>query len=77
MGNNLKTIMQARRLTGLRLGELAGVSGTTITRIANGEVEPGLRTAQQIAMALGLSVNEVFPYVAAGPRPTPADPDAA
>jgi phage repressor protein C with HTH and peptisase S24 domain len=72
---NLRRLMEEKELSQLKLGEVASVGQSTISRILAGEDSPTSRTLAKLAGALGVTVNEFFRDVVAadqGPRHYPA-----
>ena len=60
IGNNIKNI-GLRKNSQDRLSKLADVSYLTINKIESGAIKsPGVETAQKIAHALGLSIDDLM-----------------
>jgi putative transcriptional regulator len=60
IGSNLRDVRQSRSLTQAQLAELVGVSRQTINYIEQGTYCPSTRLALQLAMALEVSVEDLF-----------------
>lgn len=63
-------ILQARiqkNLSQTQLSQRAGMAGSYLSRIENRKIEPGPRTLQRIADALGIPLSELFREGAAAP----------
>jgi transcriptional regulator with XRE-family HTH domain len=61
MGLRLREWRERRGLSLRQLGERAGVSYVTISRIENGEMSPTVAMLEKLAGALGISVRDFFP----------------
>ena len=61
LGNNIKRIRIARRLTQKQLGELCGINEAQLRRYELGgkNSKPKIETLQKIANALNISVDQV------------------
>ena len=68
LGNNIKRIRIARRLTQKQLGELCGINEAQIRRYELGgkNSKPKIETLQKIANALNVSLDELDPTIAIG-----------
>jgi transcriptional regulator with XRE-family HTH domain len=78
MTNQLREIVRKRELTPYRLGKLAGVDPSIISRFLSGERDPSAATIDRLFAALGLRVAELAhrtrrasgrPEADASPRP--------
>lgn len=58
--NNIKHFRALKGLSQLDLAESAGIRQTTLSRIENGKVEPGLGSVEKIAKGLDISLSELF-----------------
>jgi transcriptional regulator with XRE-family HTH domain len=61
MGLLLRAWRERRGYSLHALAERAGVSYVTITRIENDRMSPTVALLEKLAMALGISVRELFP----------------
>lgn len=59
LGKRLRELREAKELTLVALGELAGMGYQEIARIERGEREPTWTTALRLADALGVSLDEL------------------
>jgi Plasmid maintenance system antidote protein len=60
--NRLEQIMRKRGLTQKDLQERTGIPQSDISKIINDRKDIYLKTAQKIAVALGLRVDDIWPY---------------
>lgn len=60
--NRLEEIMHRRKMTQRDLHELTGISQNDISKIINDRKDIYLKTAQRIARALELRVDDIWPY---------------
>lgn len=61
IGNNIKKYRLEKKISQDRLSKLADVSYLTINKIESGAIKsPGVETAQKIAHALGLSIDDLM-----------------
>lgn len=61
IGLRLKQLREARGLTQEKLGALADVTGGYISQIERGEkVNPGIKTLEKLAKALGVSIHDLL-----------------
>lgn len=60
VGANVRRVREERGWSGHRLARRAGVSATTVSRIERGELSPTLRTLEQLAGAMDVSVASFF-----------------
>lgn len=58
----IKELRAARSMDQAQLAELVGVRRETIGRLENGQYNPSLKLAMDIAKVFGLSVEEVFTF---------------
>jgi len=59
--NRIKELRTAQGLTSERVSLKAGCSVTYVNKLERGLRNPGLALARRIAVALGVSLDEVFP----------------
>jgi molybdate-binding protein/transcriptional regulator with XRE-family HTH domain len=59
-GANLRLARQARGFSQQQLASMAGVSRQAVSAVESGHSDPSLRVALALALALGLSVEELF-----------------
>ncbi len=60
LGNHVRDVRRARRLTQAQLAAAVGVSRQTIVSIEGGDYAPSVLLALRIAAALGDSVDHLF-----------------
>ncbi|WP_142414423.1 helix-turn-helix domain-containing protein [Hathewaya massiliensis] len=60
IGENIKTLRKANKMSIRDLVEISGVGKSTISDIENDKVSPTAATLQKIATALNVSVNDLF-----------------
>lgn len=58
----IKELRVARGMDQAQLAELVGVRRETIGRLENGQYNPSLKLAMDIAKVFGLSVEEIFSF---------------
>ena len=58
----IKELRVARGMDQAQLAELVGVRRETIGRLENGQYNPSLKLAMDIAKVFGLTVEEVFTF---------------
>lgn len=58
----IKELRAARGMDQAQLAELVGVRRETIGRLENGQYNPSLKLAMDIAKVFGLTVEEVFTF---------------
>lgn len=58
----IKELRAARSMDQTQLAELVGVRRETIGRLENGQYNPSLKLATDIAKVFGLTVEEVFTF---------------
>ena len=58
----IKELRAARSMDQARLAELVGVRRETIGRLENGQYNPSLKLAMDIAKVFGLTVEEIFSF---------------
>lgn len=58
----IKELRAARGMDQAQLAELVGVRRETIGRLENGQYNPSLKLAMDIAKVFGLSVEEIFSF---------------
>lgn len=56
---NLKEVRKAKGLTQLQLSEVSGVNRVSIAKYESGKSTPSLQTAERLAMALGVTIDEL------------------
>lgn len=59
-GSRIRKIRQEQRITIAELARMVGVSKSLISQVERGEVLPSLPTLEKIAVALKVSISEVF-----------------
>jgi len=59
-GKNLRCIRRARRHTQKQLAELLNVDVTTISKMENSVMYPGVRTLVEISMIYCISIDELL-----------------
>lgn len=59
IGENIKQLRKNKGLTQKELGELIGVKAITIRKYESNEREPNIETLNKIAMALGVTINDL------------------
>ena len=62
IGTTILTARRAKGLTQEALAELVGVRRETIGRLENGQYNPSLKLAMDIAKVFGLTVEEIFTF---------------
>lgn len=62
LGKRIRTLRKLKGLTQEELGEKSGISYKFIGEMERGEVNPSLNSLIQIAKALGIYVNDLFPH---------------
>jgi transcriptional regulator with XRE-family HTH domain len=68
---NLRDLRRAKGLTQTALADQAGLRASTISDLESGKTSaPHPGTLRKLAVALGVSVEQVFESVAACPQPT-------
>jgi putative transcriptional regulator len=60
--NRLKVLRAERDLSQAALAEKVGVSRQAINTIENGRHDPGVTLAWRIARALGVTIEDAFPF---------------
>lgn len=58
----IKELRAARGMDQAQLAELVGVRRETIGRLENGQYNPSLKLAMDIAKVFGLTVEEIFTF---------------
>lgn len=58
----IKELRAARGMDQAQLAELVGVRRETIGRLENGQYNPSLRLAMDIAKVFGLTVEQIFTF---------------
>lgn len=58
----IKELRAARGMDQAQLAELVGVRRETIGRLENGQYNPSLRLAMDIAKVFGLTVEQIFAF---------------
>lgn len=76
-GNRIRELRKARGLSGARLGEMIGRTKHQISRLENGETKLDLATANAVATALGVGLEEVLGIVIGRNGATPGFSDNA
>ena len=56
---NLREVRKAKGLTQLQLSEVSGVNRVSIAKYESGKSTPSLQTAERLAMALGVTIDEL------------------
>ena len=69
IGEKLRTLRKAAKLTERKLAELAGVSQSAVSEIEHGKKSPTLDTLLKLCSALGISVADLFSDQPATPVP--------
>ncbi len=69
IGEKLRTLRKAAKLTERKLAELAGVSQSAISEIEHGKKSPTLDTLLKLCSALGISIADFFSDQPATPVP--------
>ena len=64
----IKELRAARDMDQARLAELVGVRRETIGRLENGQYNPSLKLAMDIAKVFGLTVEEIFTFTEEYPK---------
>ena len=59
----IKELRAARSMDQAQLAELVGVRRETIGRLENGQYNPSLKLAMDIAKVFGLTVEEIFSFI--------------
>ena len=59
MVTNLRTIRKERGMTQGQLSEATGIHKITISKYESGKVDPTLTSAERIATALGVTINDL------------------
>ena len=59
-GIRIKEIRERVGMTQVELSEISGISQEHISRIENGKFTPGLGTAERIARAMGVALNDLL-----------------
>lgn len=59
----IKELRAAHDMDQARLAELVGVRRETIGRLENGQYNPSLKLAMDIAKVFGLTVEEIFTFI--------------
>lgn len=62
LGKRIKTLREQRKLTQPELGTLIDKDYQALGRIENGRVNPSSFIVYQIALALKVSMNEIFDF---------------
>lgn len=62
LGRRIRTLRKLKGFTQEELGEKSGISYKFIGEMERGEVNPSLNSLIQIAKALGIQVNNLFPH---------------
>jgi DNA-binding XRE family transcriptional regulator len=60
IGTRLIQLRNQKGMSQQRLGELTGLAASYLSRIENRHLEPRPRTLSKIAVALGVSISEIF-----------------
>ncbi len=60
IGRRIRSLRADLQLSQTALADLAGLSRVNLSRIERGAAEPGCRTLQAIAHALGLTLGELM-----------------
>lgn len=59
---NVKKYMNYERMNQRELARRAGISETTLSRILNCLITPGIKSAVNISLALNIKVDKLFQY---------------
>lgn len=59
IGDNIRHLMQENGYTQKELATRSGISTWTISRYVNNMYAPGIKARQRLALALGVSVDEL------------------
>ena len=65
LGQNIKLIRKARKLTQEKLAELVGIGTPNISYIESGKFAPSIDTLQKIALALSVEPYELYKFTPA------------
>ena len=60
MGNSISKLLKEKEMTQSELAELIGVTQETISKLENGKRNLDINTAQKIAIAFEVSLDELF-----------------
>lgn len=60
MGNSINKLRKEKKMTQTELAELVGVTQETISKLENGKRKLDINTAQKIAIAFEVSLDELF-----------------
>lgn len=60
MGNSISKLRKEKEMTQSELAELIGVTQETISKLENGKRNLDINTAQKIAIAFEVSLDELF-----------------
>ena len=63
--NKVRQVREARGFKQVELAAMSGVSLPLLNRVENWHLPVSLKTAQRLADALGVTVGEIFPHLAA------------
>ena len=62
LGQNIKLIRKARKLTQEKLAEIVGIGTPNISYIESGKFAPSIDTLQKIALALNVEPYELYKF---------------
>lgn len=62
LGDRIKSLREAKKLTQLELGALIGKDYQAISRIEKGRINPSAYVVKQIALALDVSMDEIYDF---------------
>ena len=72
--NKLKEIKAEKKLTNQEIADLSGVPLSTVTRVFNGQTDnPNIQTIEDIAAAMGVSLEDVTGIKQVGDKVDPDD----
>ena len=60
MGNSISKLRKEKKMTQSELAKLIGVTQETISKLENGKRKLDINTAQKIAIAVEVSLDELF-----------------
>jgi len=63
IGDNIRTLRKAKKLTQFHMAEICGIEPSNLNRIENGRTNPTVRSLVLIADALGVSMKDLMKSV--------------
>ena len=60
MGNNLRALRKARKMTQAELAQASGINRVAIAKYEAGKVEPGAKSILRLTKALGVSTDALL-----------------